>query len=192
MGTDKAFLKHGGKIIIDIISELMLSLFKNVSIITNNPADYKHLNIQMYEDVIKKKGPLSGIHSGLFNSQTDFNFIISCDLPLMSREMIKYIVEYPSLKQVRYCYAGGNHHRLAGVYSRSILPAIEEIFSSNNLQTNNKERGFSIKSLFDNIESEILYPEGLRFYKPELFMNINTPEDYHSFLEIAGRNFNNE
>ena len=66
----------------------MNSLFERVIMITNTPEEYSFINIPMYKDIFEYKGPLAGIHSGLTNSSTEQNFIISCDTPLMKENMI--------------------------------------------------------------------------------------------------------
>ena len=178
IGTDKALLKLGNETIIERVTNLMKSLFQKVLIITNTPSEYRFLNVQLYEDIYKQKGPLSGIHSGLTYSQTEKNFIISCDIPLMSPEMIKYVVEFKSDKTVRYCEAAGHHHHLAGIFSKSLLPEIEKIFLLKVKSSDKKEKFYSIEHLLKNIETEIIHPEGLPFFKDELFFNVNSPDDF--------------
>jgi molybdopterin-guanine dinucleotide biosynthesis protein A len=96
----------------------------------------------------------------------------------MSKEMIEYIIEYKSDKLVKYSYASGRHHYLAGVYSKILLSEIEKLFLSGNMVTAEKEKHFSIVNLLKNVEAEIIHPENLPFYNDELFFNLNTPEDF--------------
>ena len=74
MGANKSFLKIGEQTVIERITYLMKSVFTNVIIISNTPDEYIFLNLPIYEDVYKGKGPLAGIHSGLKNSDTQKNF----------------------------------------------------------------------------------------------------------------------
>jgi molybdopterin-guanine dinucleotide biosynthesis protein A len=187
MGTDKALLKLGDETIIERITNLMKSIFSDVFIVTNSPEEYKSLNISLYEDIYKSKGPLSGIHSGLVHSSTDKNFFISCDLPLISKELIEHIVEFKSEKLIRYCFANGRHHYLAGVYSKNLIPEIEEILNVSPNQSEKKEHKFSIKSLIMNIEAEIINVENLSFYNADLFFNLNTPKDFEYLKGIISQ-----
>ena len=59
MGVNKSLLKIGELTIIERVRDLMKSLFNEVILITNDPADYKFLNIPIYEDVFTRKGPLA-------------------------------------------------------------------------------------------------------------------------------------
>jgi len=185
MVSDKAMLKVGAETIIGRITNLMNSVFSDVFIVTNTPEEYKFLNIPLYEDIHKSKGPLSGIHSGLVYSLTDKNFFISCDLPLISKELIEHIVEFKSDKLIRYCFASGRHHYLAGIYHKDLLPEIERIFASVANYSEKKDQHFSIRNLLENIESETIQIENLSFYKDELFFNLNTHEDFEHLKRIS-------
>jgi molybdopterin-guanine dinucleotide biosynthesis protein A len=185
MGTDKALLKVGDEKIIEKIVRLIQPLFKNVLIITNTPTDYDFLKIPLYEDIYKHRGPLSGIHSGLVHSTTEKNFIISCDLPFLSEQLIRYVVEYDSNKPVRYCFTANRHNYLAGIYSKEIISDVERILSGGIRTSDKKEKLYSVKNLFNNIEAEIILVEKLSFYSDELFFNINTPEDFKHLNKIS-------
>ncbi len=130
MGTNKSFLKIGNQTIIERIVELMKSIFSEVIIITNSPDEYRFLNLPLFEDIYKWKGPLAGIHSALVHSATEKLFVLSCDVPLMSREMIEYIVNYKSEKPIVFCEAAGYHQPLVGVYSKVILDEVEKFIAS--------------------------------------------------------------
>ena len=183
MGCDKALLRTGSETIIERILRLMNPLFENVFIITNTPAEYNFLGIQLYEDIYKHKGPLSGIHSGLIHSKTEKIFFISCDLPLMSEEMIKYIVEFESKKPAKYCSVSNYHHYLAGIYPKSLLPEIEKVFLLYKKSSTKKEQFYSVKYLIDKVGAEVINPVGLSFYNDDLFFNLNSPEDFEYIKE---------
>jgi len=176
MEINKSFLKLGNQTIIEKIVNLMKSLFKKVIIITNSPEEYRFLQSPFYEDVYKWKGPLSGIHSALIHSTTEKVFVISCDVPLMSAEMIKYIVDYKSSKPVKFCEAAGYYQTLVRVYSKSLITEIEKVIGNEQI----KDR--SIHQFLKNIDAEIIHPQELSFYKDEVFYNVNKPEDYEMVL----------
>lgn len=176
MGTNKSFLKLGNQTIIERIAELMKSIFTDVIVITNTPDEYRFLNLPLYEDIYKWKGPLAGIHSALKHTQTEKIFVLSCDVPLMAKEMIQYLVEYKSEKQIVFCEAAGYHQPLVGIYSKEILSEIEKFISDNEM--NDK----SFHQFLKKVDAEIIHPEKLPFYKDEIFFNVNRPEDYNKIL----------
>lgn len=91
MGQNKALLDFKGKTVIEHVISTVSNLFNRVIIITNSPADYTHLGFEIFTDFYANLGPLAGIHSGLVNSKTERNFIISCDIPLVTSDVINYI-----------------------------------------------------------------------------------------------------
>lgn len=172
MGVNKSFLKLGNQTIIERIVYLMRSIFTEVMVITNTPDEYKFLNLPLYEDLYKCKGPLAGIHSALTHSQTEKVFVLSCDVPLMSKEIIEYIIEYKSDKSIVFCEAAGYHQPLVGVYSKKILSKIEKFISNNEMTDKSFHQFLKI------VDAEIIHPEKLSFYNDEIFFNVNRPEDY--------------
>lgn len=178
MGTNKSFLKIGNQTIIERIADLMKSVFSEVILITNTPEEYPFLNLPTFEDIYKWKGPLAGIHSALVHSKTEKIFVLSCDVPLMSKEMIEYIVEYNSDKPIIFCEAAGYHQPLVGVYSKVILSEVEDFISTTEVSDK------SFHHFLKSVEAEIIHPEKLSFYKDELFFNVNRPEDFEQLKKI--------
>jgi len=187
MGVNKSLLKIGEITIIEKVRDLMQSLFKEVILITNHLADYKFLNIPLFEDLFKHKGPLAGIHSGLINSSTEQNFIISCDLPFITKEMIKYIVDYKTKKLITIAKADGYIQQLAGKYSKECAYEAEKILNeqlSEEIETSKqKNMNISVLKLIERVGAEIISAESLTFYKEEIFFNMNDVEDYKLLLK---------
>lgn len=178
MGENKSFLKIQNETIIERIVKLMKSIFDEVMIVTNSPDEYKFLGLPLYKDIYKNKGPLGGIHSGLTHSKSEKNFVISCDVPLMTEEMIEYIVEYKSDKPIKFCNAAGYHQPLAGVYSKSLIVEIEKLISGGDVPDK------SFHHFLKMVEAETIHPESLPFYKHEIFFNVNNPKDYEEIVKI--------
>jgi molybdopterin-guanine dinucleotide biosynthesis protein A len=187
MGRNKALLKIGEKTIIESVRDQMQQIFKYVMLITNTPEEYKFLDLPIYEDIYKHKGPLAGIHSGLLNSSTETNFIISCDLPLITKEMIEYLVEFKTNKLITVAQADGYIQQLAGKYSRDCLNTAEEILEEQvnieNRNTEQRKRGCNVLRLIDWIGAEIISAESLPFYNKDLFFNVNKSADYNLLVK---------
>ena len=182
MGVNKSLLEIEGKTVIARVRDLMLGIFSKVILITNDPGEYKFLGLDIYEDVYKGFGPLAGIHSGLLNSSTQKNFIISCDIPFMTKEMIRYLVDYQTNKYITIAKADGYIQQLAGVYHKDLLENTENILKSyvvdderNKMQ---HKRGCKVLSLIDEVGAEIINTQKLPFYKPDTYFNMNRPKDF--------------
>jgi len=194
MGTNKSLLKIGNKTVIERMRDLLQSMFKNVILITNEPVDYNFLGLPTYEDIFKHRGPLAGIHSGLKHSKTNINFIISCDLPLMTKEMINYLIEYKTNKLITVAKADGFIQQLAGEYSKECLSPSEKILkeaiNNENRDAVQKKRKCDVLSLIDIVGAEIISAESLPFYNEDLYFNMNKTEDYELLLrKLKMKNF---
>ncbi|HED08880.1 MAG TPA: molybdenum cofactor guanylyltransferase [Ignavibacteria bacterium] len=186
MGENKALMKLGSKTVIERMVDIVRPLFSNIILISNTPEEYKFLQLPVFEDVYKYRGPLAGIHSALLHSKTEKNFIISCDIPLMSGEMINYLITYKTGKPVTICEAAGYTQPLAGVYNKSILSKAEKFLIDHEIENSdkpeNEKKKCRMHSFLDTIEVEMLHPENLDFYSDDLFFNMNSPEDYEKIL----------
>lgn len=92
MGTDKATLLLKEKTFIQHIIEAMKPLVNNIVIVSDNP-NHDEFEIGRIEDVIKDAGPLAGLYSGLQYSKTDYNLVVSCDVPLITSEVLKRLIK---------------------------------------------------------------------------------------------------
>ena len=187
MGVNKSLLKIGDKTVIEHVVKLMRSLFEKVLIVTNDPGEYSFLNVPLFEDIYTRMGPLAGIHSGLVNSDTRKNFILSCDLPLITSEMIEYLITYETDKAITVAKAEGFVQQLCGLYDKSCIDKAEEILKAElNTETRNddqKKRGCRVLSLLHECGAEILDAEILPFYSPDFYFNMNKREDYELALK---------
>jgi molybdopterin-guanine dinucleotide biosynthesis protein A len=187
MGRNKSFLKVGETTIVERVRDLLQGIFQDVILITNDPNEYKFLGLPMFEDVYKHKGPLAGIHSGLIHSSNEINFIISCDIPLITLEMIKYLVDYKTDKLITIAKADGFIQQLAGKYSEACLSDAEEILKEQ-LEAERRDdtqmkRRCNVLKLIDRVGTEIIDAEELPFYIEDMYFNMNKTEDYKLLLQ---------
>ncbi|MGE5682160.1 MAG: molybdenum cofactor guanylyltransferase [Bacillota bacterium] len=182
MGVNKSLLKIGERTVIEIMVSLLKPVFSNIYLITNDPEEYSFLGIPAFTDIYPGKGPLAGIHSGLSHSVTERNFIISCDIPLMKREMINYLIDYPTDKPIVIARAGGFIQQLCGVYKKSCLLSAEEILKEDaaNEERNSeqKKRGCRVLELVNRAGAEIIEAERLPFYDNDMYLNMNRKEEF--------------
>ncbi|NUM36777.1 MAG: molybdenum cofactor guanylyltransferase, partial [Candidatus Brocadiae bacterium] len=89
MGQNKALMKIGNQSLIEIMYGKVKGLFREILISSNSPHEYSFLNIPIVPDLVQNKGPIAGIYSGLKSAKNDRVFFISCDIPLMTPELIK-------------------------------------------------------------------------------------------------------
>ncbi len=180
MGVNKALVKIGDEILIERMVKLLSNIFNRVICITNTPNEYNFLNIPLFRDFYDYKGPLAGIHSGLYHSDTMQNFVLSVDMPLINEQMIKYIVDFPTSSPITVCKAGGFIQQLAGRYSKAVLPIGEKYLVNSTAKNSNNAHSkhqYNVLSLIKEAGAEIIEAGSLEFYSNDLFYNMNHPED---------------
>jgi molybdopterin-guanine dinucleotide biosynthesis protein A len=177
IGTNKSLLLIEGTTLIQRLVELLDSIFTEVVISSNEPESYEFFGKKIISDIFPQRGPLSGIHSALSFTNSRKNFIISCDMPFISYEMINYLMDTKSDSEIVIPKAQGRIQPLCGIYSKSILPIVENLLIES-IRPESKLKG-SVYELFNRVKIEFVEVDKLNFYHKNLFFNINTPEDYN-------------
>ena len=91
MGTDKGFLMLNEKPFIQHSIDALKPLVSEIIIVSDN-LDYDILGYKRVTDTIKDAGPVAGICSGLEASKTDYNLVLSCDIPLIKTEILEKLI----------------------------------------------------------------------------------------------------
>ena len=91
MGTDKGFLILNEKPFIQHSIDALKPLVSEIIIVSDNP-DYDILGCKRVLDTIKDAGPVAGICSGLEASATNYNLVLSCDIPLIKTEILEKLI----------------------------------------------------------------------------------------------------
>lgn len=92
MGSDKGLLKFNNKTFVEHVIDAIKPLVNKIIIVSNN-SDYDQFGCRRVEDSIKDSGPLAGLYSGLKHSETEFNLVLSCDIPMIKTEILKKLVD---------------------------------------------------------------------------------------------------
>lgn len=185
MGENKALLQLNGKSIIMHISHLMLTLFQRVILITNDPDKYDFLGLESYKDIYPGKGPLGGIHAGLKYSKTEKNFIVSCDIPLVTGELIKFLTEYETIQPVTIARAEEYIQQLCGIYNKSVLDEADHMLCTDSTEVSGVRKSkCRVLSLIEKTGAEIIESYDIPCYTEGMFLNMNKPDDYRILLEM--------
>lgn len=167
MGSDKGLLQVGGKSIIERQIEVLQPLVKEI-IIIHNGDNYTELGHQIYKDIMPDCGPMGGIYTALMVSQTAKIFVLSCDMPFISSELVKMIIEKTENCEIAIPRNGEKLEPLCAVYDQSCIETFRELLDQKALKMMDALKLFRVKEL--TITQEILAKQP--------FTNINTPEDY--------------
>ena len=163
-GYPKWKSKIGEKTLLDHIYNVC-SLFDNTFIVgKKKPAEF---NKPFLKDKFDFQAPINGIFSSLEKSNSDWSFIISIDLPLMTPSIIKEIWESGNKSQDVIIPRIKDHLQpVCAFYHKRILPQISNQIEKNEL---------SLHSLINNIKTGYLDMDN---YSKE-FSNMNTQEEYN-------------
>jgi len=92
MGSDKGLIKIDNKTFVENVIAAMEPLVNEIIIVSNNP-EYDQFGFYRVEDEIKDSGPLAGLYSGLKYSNSEFNLVLSCDIPIIKTEILEKLIE---------------------------------------------------------------------------------------------------
>lgn len=177
MGTNKAFLNIDGERLIDRTIRILKDIFGEVILVTNSPLDYLDHDGVIVSDIIKEKGALGGIYTGLFFTTGTHAFVSACDMPFLNRAFIEYMVEHAAGYDIVVPKLADGFQPLHAIYSRRCLSAIKKVLSTDNLK---------ITSFYRGLKTLIIPEDVISSYDPEgrMFYNINTREDLRQISSL--------
>jgi molybdenum cofactor guanylyltransferase len=154
-----------------IVKALQKASIGNITIVSASAA-YDFLNCNRIEDIYPDKGPVGGIFTALSHSQTEQNIILSVDIPLISAEIITWLIANINYeKQITQVKVGNKTSPLIAVYSKNTVTVFEEHLKREQLR---------LKMVVEAIPHQTIeVPEEWC----ALLQNINTKEDYQNILK---------
>jgi molybdopterin-guanine dinucleotide biosynthesis protein A len=171
MGADKAFLKIDGIPMVEHILRALKGIFDKIIIVTNAPRLYTAYDVTVVTDASDKRGPLTGIYSGLLNTADEYNFVVACDMPFLNTGLISYMMGLAAGYDIVLPRIGGLPEPLHAVYHRGLLPLIE-----NRIRQDARQ----IQGIFGESRVRYVTEEEIDRYDRERrsFINLNTPLEY--------------
>jgi molybdopterin-guanine dinucleotide biosynthesis protein A len=168
----KGFLEINGTKIIESNVRLLKGIFNRVLISTNNPELYFYLGTLMVGDIIKHRGPMTGIYSALNVPDVSDVFVTACDMPFINVILIQHMINKWDGKQDAVIPVFDKRPQpLFGIYSQKITGKIEDSI---------KNGRKSLWELLKRINVLYIKEEEVRSIDSEgrSFVNINTMEDF--------------
>jgi molybdopterin-guanine dinucleotide biosynthesis protein A len=162
MQSEKGLVLYQNKPFIEHIIEAVLPISNSIQLITNTN-DYDYLACKKRKDIIVDKGPLGGIYTALVHSETEMNLILSCDIPLISTEMLQELIERHTADfDVSVFEDNDRIHPLIGIYSTRTLPVLKKSIDSTDLK---------MMRFISNVKHQLI---PIAEDKKKLFKNINS------------------
>jgi molybdopterin-guanine dinucleotide biosynthesis protein A len=183
MGRDKALMPFLGRPLIQRVLDRLAPVADEIFVTTNNPEDYRFLNLPLFTDLKPDRGALGGLYTALSSATCEAVAVVACDMPFASATLIeaadRLLVEEEA--DVVIPDSGGGLEPLHAVYRRDIcLPAIEAAIEADK---------WRLISWFPEVKVRILQPDEIKVYDPSglAFWNLNTPEEFTEAENLAGR-----
>lgn len=168
MGTPKGLLELHGKPFISHAIEALRPLVNNLYIVSDDPV-YDRFQCTRVNDIFKEAGPLGGLYSGLTASNTSYNLVLSCDVPLIKSAVLNMLVSAIHQDfEVIQLQCDGRTHPLIAVYQKDCSSCLKDL-----LTTGVRRMSEALEKL--RVKTIILDPE----WAP-LVQNINTQTQYHT------------
>ena len=182
MGFNKAQAEmHGESMLIRMIDKL--KEITQTIVVSSGNVSYPNIPYPQIPDEFPQCGPLGGIYSVLKASSTSLNLVVSCDIPLVSISLLKYIVDNATNSDSLITVPVDHEDQLqmmCAVYRKEILPFLEQQIVSH---------AFKMKNLLDLVSvNYINISKEHSLYDEHAFMNVNRP----STLEKARKLWNNQ
>ena len=131
MGVDKGFILWKNKPFIEHSIDALKPLVNNIIIVSDH-IQYDALGYERVKDVVPETGPLSGLYSGLLQSDSDLNLVLSCDIPLISSEILtKLLTAFTEGTNAVACRAKDRVMPLVALYNKNCIATCEQLLDTN-------------------------------------------------------------
>jgi len=179
MGSDKALLSFRDQTLLGRTLSLAAKVADKAVIV--GPRERYAAHGETVEDIYPGCGPLAGIHAALCATESEWNLVLSVDMPLMTPEFLSWLLEQArgASELIVVPDALGGQQPLCAVYRREVRPAAEQALQSGD---------YKVGHLFDRVPTRILSEREIRAasFSPEVFRNVNTAQEYESLVRDQG------
>ena len=180
MGSDKAFLKVGGKTFLENAVDALRPHCSLITIVFNDSQKLKinsiPAKIPHIFDIFENRGAPGGIHAALHNCKTEFAVILAVDLPFVTGQaidkMCETAVNVKDFSAVVPRQSDGKLQPLCAVYRvKDCLTKIEKVIKNDD--------SASVRDFLKLLPVKYIEQHELtRNYNKNLFMNINSPLEF--------------
>ena len=168
-GSNKALSKYGDE---DFLSHLinLLQPYSSKVVIAGHHSEYEGKKTVILRDIYPDIGPIGGIHTALTYSKTPWTLVLTCDMPLITKEIIMMMLASCRGESI----IGWQHEKLFTTF-----PILISKSTLHNIENAINEKKYRIRQIYEWGNSiKLPIPKSLLPY----FANINTPTDYKQLI----------
>ena len=181
-GKDKQGIRFRGEALGRVVAKNALLAGTKVLVVGNDTRPYMDLDVDVVRDLRPGYGPLSGLHAALSYCDSDWVYLMACDVPFFKIEWYRYLAECSiSAEAMAICAMREGHFEpFHALYSRRILSFLDSFFDNPSIDT----RSLSFRALLSSIECRIIPEATARGFSSdwELFKGANSFEEL-AFIE---------
>lgn len=177
-GSDKALapLSTSTTLLGAVINQVG-GLSDDLFVVTPSRPEYARFGVPLRPDLYGETGVLGAMASAIRHGRYDRCLIVSCDMPLLHRELLQWMIEQPIAADALVPRTNDRGRQgakttwqtLHAIYRKSCLPAIESALGAGERRS---------VSFFGDIAIQAVDEDTLRRFDPNLrsFVSVNTPE----------------
>lgn len=179
MGFDKSTIKVKNKFLIDIIAEELKQIFESIVLVSNDLDRFNHTKYLVVKDIIENSGPIGAIYTALKGATSKYVFITACDMPIISLDYIKYMMDIIKSENVQgvVSYNSKYIEPLYAFYSIDMIDIFEKELRENNYKLHDVIKNSKMYYIEETKWRE--YCNGM-----DIFTNLNYKSDLTALKNI--------
>ncbi|MBP8724390.1 MAG: molybdenum cofactor guanylyltransferase [Saprospiraceae bacterium] len=173
MGTDKGMVQLGGHALISHAIRLLASAGLSPRIVANDDA-YLTFGCPVLHDLIPGKGPMGGLFTALSDCPTPQVLLASCDMPMLTNQVLERMISRAGFGEIVCPTINSVPHPLFSLYPVALADRVGVLLREDRLRMLGliAEVGYSGVGMDDLVHNA-----------PEVFANVNSPEDLKMLQE---------
>lgn len=180
MRFDKQLLVINKKRLVYDLAEKLRQNFEEIIIVTNKPQYYVDCDYKIVSDEIQESGPLSGIYTGLKNSNSEYVYFVACDMPNIDNNYINYLKSTITNKKDIYITKLDKFiEPFHGIYKKSLFTEIEDFLLNNKSKSVKSFLEYKNKYVYNLDKEDFEYNN----FKKSIFQNLNNKQDLYKYRE---------
>ena len=191
LGSDKAFVEINGTSLAQRALETVRAsgIASKVTFVAGSETQFAFealtLDAPFIFDMVEGRGPLGGLHAALSYAQTEWIFLLACDYPFISPDLLRFLAGCISdeFGAVVLEQSDGRLQPLCALYKvEATRPVVNEIIKLPRVPP-------PMREIVELLTPRIVKPTEYSHLNGSghFFSNLNTPEDMDEIKKLLGR-----
>jgi molybdopterin-guanine dinucleotide biosynthesis protein A len=169
---DKALLTLNGTSFLERSIRILQPAVSRLVVAAGKANRYALQGVEAIEDPIPACGPLGGILAALEESTADAVFVLACDLPFVTTDLIRFLIEAEPRRAIVVPSSEGDVQPLCGRYAVSLKGALREFL---------QHGGRKVRDFVASRQNTVIdIAPGHLMYRPHLLSNVNSDKELRS------------